>query len=614
MDRNSQGQQRTLPSDRGRPPALSVTPVAGRAAYEAAPLETGAGTSREREFSFAPRVRVEWLIAGTRVVLALGGLLAVIAAPLEPSVQVFTLYLLGWYLAYSLAMLALVWAPIRFAPGWAFAVHLFDFVAFSLLVATTRAAVGPLFLCFLFLLVCGALRWQVKGTLWTATATMAAYAGISLYASHVLLASGFELSSFLIRAIYLTVVTVTIAILSAHQHRFQREIGQIAAWPRHIGRDPRAVVSEILSQVSALLEAPRILLVWNEDDAQGNLKLAWLHSGEIEWSEVSKADYDPLVLPILEGKSFQASDASLNRGLVVIHSSRGFLRRECRPVNELLRARFEMGPVQSWPIDGELVQGRLFSVNKVKMGIDELVLGELVAGQVAARLDSTLMLGRLRDAAALEERVRVAGDLHDSLLQAQAGAALQLLAARRLLDRRPEAARRGFEEVQKLLERGELEMRSFIRGLRPESSVRSKTSNEDLAARLDTLRQRVHRQWPLTVNIHLSGATDRVPTALRDDVFHLAQEAIINAARHANASVVSLDLSSTSSNVRLEVVDDGRGFPFRGTFDLPALNRMKAGPLTLRERVARLDGDLTLYSTDAGSVVIMMLPIARKQN
>ena len=567
------------------------------------------GPSREREFSFAPRVRVEWLIAGTRVVLALGGLLAVIVDPLEPPVQAFVLYVLAWYFAYSLAMLALVWAPIRFAPGWAIAVHLFDFVAFSLLAAATRAAVGPFILCFLFLLVCGALRWQVKGTLWTAAATIAAYAGISLYASNVLLLSGFELSTFLIRTIYLTVITVTLAILSAHQHRFQREIGQIAAWPRHVGRDPQVVVSEILSQVSALLETPKILLVWNED-AQGNLKLAWLNGGQIEWSEVLKADYGPLVLHSLEGKSFQASDASLDRGLVVVHSSRGFLRRDCRPINEILRARFEMRAVQSWSIDGELVQGRMFAVNKVKLGIDDLVVGELVAGQVASRLDSTLMLGRLRKAAALEERVRVAGDLHDSLLQAQAGAALQLLAARRLLDRRPESARQGLEEVQNLLERGELEMRSFIRGLRPESSL-SKTSNVDLADRLDTLRLQVQRQWPLTVNIHLNGATDRVPTTLRDDVYHLAQEAIINAARHADASVVSLDLSSTSSDVRLEVVDDGRGFPFHGTFDLQGLNRMKVGPLTLKERVARLEGDLTLYSTGAGSVVIMKLPIAK---
>ena len=57
--------------------------------------EAGATPSREREFSFAPRVRVEWLIAGTRVVLALGGLLAAIVDPLDLPVQAFVLYVLA---------------------------------------------------------------------------------------------------------------------------------------------------------------------------------------------------------------------------------------------------------------------------------------------------------------------------------------------------------------------------------------------------------------------------------------------------------------------------------------------------------------------------------------
>ncbi|NOT25184.1 MAG: hypothetical protein HOP16_03680 [Acidobacteria bacterium] len=583
--------------------------ITGRVVPRRIGIEPEARVSRELEFSFAPRVRVEWLIAGTRVVLALGGLLAAVVDPLQQPIQVFVLYFLAWYLTYSLAMLALVWAPIRFAPGWALAVHLFDFMAFTLLVAATRAATSPLFLSFLFLLVCGTLRWQVRGTVGTAVAMIGAYAGVSLYASKVLLIPGFELGAFLIRSVYLTVITAMLTILSAHHHRFQREIGQIAAWPRHVARNRRAAVSEILSEVSGLLGAPTILLAWDEA-GEGNIKLAWLKEGEIKLGEGSRAEYDPLVLPSLDGKSFQASDASRDQGLVVIHSARGFRRRDCRPINEALRARFQIRAVQSWPLEGELVRGRMFSVNKVRMGIDDLVVGELIATQVGSRLDSTLMLRRLREAATLEERVRVAGDLHDSLLQAQAGAALQLLAARRLLDRRPEAARQRLEEVQNLLERGELEMRSFIRGLRPENAPRPKTADMDLSSRLDTLRQRVERQWPLTVTLQLNGTANRIPVTLRDDVYHLVQEGIINAARHADASVVIVNLSITGSELRIEVVDDGRGFPFRGTFDLQGLNHMKAGPLTLKERVARLAGELTISSMDTGAVVTMTLPIA----
>jgi len=61
-------------------------------------------------------------------------------------------------------------------------------------------------------------------------------------------------------------------------------------------------------------------------------------------------------------------------------------------------------------------------------------IGEFVAHLATSRLDGLYLLTRLQDARALEERMRVARDLHDSLLQSQAGAALQLLAARRVLD------------------------------------------------------------------------------------------------------------------------------------------------------------------------------------
>ena len=548
-------------------------------------------------------------MAGTRVVLAGGALLAVAIDPLEHVRYLFVLYLLGWYLVYSLGMLALVWAPVRFARGWDLAVHLFDFAAFSLLMVVTQAATSPFFMCFLFLLVCGTLRWQVRGTLWTAAATMAAYAGISIYAVNVLHVPGFELNTFVIRSVYLTVITVLLAYLSAHQHRFQNEIGRIAAWPRRISRDPGEVVSEVLSQASALLDAPKVVLAWEEPGESG-INLAWRCDGQVEWARESEADYGLFVLPDLDGKSFQAVDAAQDCGRVVALTARGFRRRDCRPIDEALRARFDMRAVQSWPLDGELIRGRMFCLNKARMRIDDLVVGELVAHLAVSRLDSLHMLGRLREAAALEERVRVARDLHDSLLQSQAGAALQLLAARRLLDRHPDAARHRLKDVQDQLERGELDMRSFIRDLRPAKPATRAGVTVDLAGRLEELRQRIERQWEIAVNLRFDGAVERVPDALRDDVYRLAQEALVNAARHAEASVISVTLSVTKTELRLEIIDDGRGFPFHGTYDLPGLNQMDEGPLTLKERVAQLAGDLTLKSMDTGTALRMRLPLA----
>jgi signal transduction histidine kinase len=62
--------------------------------------------------------------------------------------------------------------------------------------------------------------------------------------------------------------------------------------------------------------------------------------------------------------------------------------------------------------------------------------------------------------------------------------------------------------------------------------------------------------------------------------------------------------------VRLRIIDDGHGFPFHGTFDLQALNAMNQGPLTLKERVAELQGRLLLRSSETGTELSIELPLA----
>jgi signal transduction histidine kinase len=268
-----------------------------------------------------------------------------------------------------------------------------------------------------------------------------------------------------------------------------------------------------------------------------------------------------------------------------------------------------MRSVQSWTLEGELIRGRLFCLDKRQMRLDDLVFGVLVARLAVSRLDSLYLLKRLREAAALDERLRLARDLHDSLLQSVAGSALQLLAARRMLDREPDAARKRFEEVQNQLERGELEMRSFIRRLRPVASPN--TVEGDLRQRLEELRGRVERQWDIKVKIQIQKPTDEWPVALAQEVYRIVQEGVLNAARHADASLIRVDVSADAEGLRLEIVDDGRGFPFRGIYDLAALNQMNRGPLTLKERVAELSGDLKLCSMETGTELLISLPLAK---
>ena len=561
-----------------------------------------------------PRVRVEWLIASARLLLAFGTVAAIAIWPrsFSPRAEFSELinlervtYAVAWYAAYSVGVLSLVWTPVRFARGWDIAVHVVDVIACSAWALVADA--GPMVVYYVFAIVCGTIRWQNAGTLWTATAIVIGYSSLGLSTARAL-GAGFQLATFGQRAVYLLAIAALIAYLGRHQSRFQYEIGRLASWPRKPPRDPNELVSEVIRQSREFLRAGRVVLVW-EEPGEGWVNVAWQSDGETMWTKEPEATYGAFVLPGLERSSFQTIDASVS-GPVSLLRLGGFRRRDCRPVNEALRARFSMTAVQSWPLDGELVRGRIFCLDKSRMRLDDLILGEVATWLAATRLESLYWQERLQDAAALDERVRLARDLHDSLLQAQAGAALQLAAARRLLDRDPEAGRQRLADVQGQLERDELEMRSFVSRLRPSKRHPAASGPRALRARLEDLRQRVERQWEIRVRLQVA-SVDGASDELLEAAYRLAQEGIVNAARHADASAIDVAVSCVDGGLHVRVADDGHGFPFHGTYDLPTLIRMNAGPLTLKERVADLGGEMTVASSETGTELRMMLPLAR---
>jgi len=553
-----------------------------------------------------PRVRVEWLIAGVRVAIAVSALLAfLIDVPNYFPPYVVSL-IFSVYLIYGLAVLALVWSPVNFGRGWDLAVHLFDLLVFVLAASMVDVVTSPFFASFAFIVVSASLRWRGTGTVITVAAALVAYSAVAFYGLPFLPERAFQVNVFIIRIVYLVTMAVLLGNFGALQQRSHSEVVGLASWPRRVSRDPREVVSEVLFQSAKLVDAPRVVLIW-EDPVESRVNIAWLAHDELRWVQEPEGTYGTLVRPPYERAIIQATDASIDEGSVVALTDGGFRYRRDRPLNEVLRARFNMTAVQAWPLSGELIQGRLFALDKERMRIDDLVMGELVARLAVSRLDSLYLIERLQDAAALETRVRVARDLHDSLLQAQTGAALQLLVARRLLDNDPVAGRARLEEVQRMLERGELDMRMFIRRLRPEEK-KTTAGYSTLGDRLEVLKRRITREWDVKVVLRAQGA-DLLPAGISEDVYRLAQEGALNAARHADPSVIKIDLTVEEDRLRLGIADDGQGFPLQGTYDLAALNAINQGPLTLRERVAALRGDLMLRSNEAGTQILITLPL-----
>ena len=119
---------------------------------------------------------------------------------------------------------------------------------------------------------------------------------------------------FFIRIVYLVTMAVLLGNFGALQQRSHQEVVELASWPRRMSRDPREVVSEVLSQSAKLVDAPRVLLIW-EDPIDSRVNLAWLASDDLVWVQEPEGTYGTLVRAPYERAILQAIDASTDYGL-----------------------------------------------------------------------------------------------------------------------------------------------------------------------------------------------------------------------------------------------------------------------------------------------------------
>jgi two-component system sensor histidine kinase DegS len=237
------------------------------------------------------------------------------------------------------------------------------------------------------------------------------------------------------------------------------------------------------------------------------------------------------------------------------------------------------------------------------------MLVEGAARQAMADVTKFFSKERLQHDAVRDERTRLARDLHDGMLQALTGAALQLEAASGLIATDPGAARARIQAVGEVIATEQRELRLLIQRLKPAAAA-SLASVAELGAALEQLRDRIGQQWPLRIQFVISGRGG-IPRALGDNVYRIVQEGLANVARHARAQAAHVAVSIMLEKVCITVSDDGCGFPFHGRFDLAALIARELGPISLRDRVAALRGDLIVTSSDAGSTLEISLPFSQ---
>lgn len=554
--------------------------------------------------------RTERLIAVGRLVLASFSLLAIWLDPSTPAKHVAITYgTLSAYVVYALIMTVVVWGSYGPFVEFRLVTHVLDLAIFSIFMYLTEGPTSPFFVYFIFSILAATLRWQWRGTLWTAAAALTAFIGMGIYATVVLENPAFELNRFIIRSVYLTVVAALLGYMAVHESQRRSQLFKLAAWPRDPLLDVEKVASQVLEQAGSILRAPRVLMAWEESEEPW-LYLGMFSNGRLHWSRKPPGSFGPLVDPSLEDRSFFSQDVGSSAAVVLDPSSSELRRWQGMPLNREVREVFQIQSALSVRLSGENLTGRLFFLDRSSLTSDDLVLAEVVGGQVAVSMDLYYFLQRLQRVTALGERVRLARDLHDGILQSLAATGLQLQAILEAPQSDSEESRKRLQTVQDLIVQEQRDLRSFIEQSKLATIVSSEMDFK-LGPLLEQLGKTTERQWSLSINIKLDDSESKVPATLAREIYHIVREGLVNAARHAQASAASVELGIEDREVRINVSDNGRGFPFKGFYDQATLTKTGMGPAMLQSRIASLKGSLGIHSSESGARLDIRLPITQ---
>jgi PAS domain S-box-containing protein len=225
-------------------------------------------------------------------------------------------------------------------------------------------------------------------------------------------------------------------------------------------------------------------------------------------------------------------------------------------------------------------------------------LAKAFADQAAVAIQNARLYEQTQRVVALEERQRLARELHDSVSQALYGIVLGTKTARALLDSSPAKAVEPLEYALSLAESAFTELRALIYELRPES-----LEAEGLTAALTKQTDLLRARRGINVRAELCAEPD-LPLDRKEAFYRIAQEALNNVAKYAHAQNVMLRLTQSADLVMLEVDDDGMGF------DVMAPTPGHLGLSTMQERAERVRGTFRIESTRGkGTHIEVRIPI-----
>jgi signal transduction histidine kinase len=552
------------------------------------------------------RARAERVVATTRVALSVVVLLSIWIDPSAPANYAgltYTLHII--YVSYAVALALFTWRRGLAGPLPA-VTHAIDILSFLILQFLTLGSSSPLFIYFIFVLFSATIRWGWRGTLVTTPPLFIAYVVMGIWMSRTLPSDTFEMNRFLIRVGYLIMVAGLLVYLGRHEARLREELEQLARWPALAEGDQRTSISLMLAHAASIVGAASAVAAWETEDEPRTTVASWTPVG------TSLETYSPDELDTVAPDS-QANTSFVVTGTnapAIVKSGSELITGRAPELHPRIAERLRGSSIASAPFGTERVSGRLFFAGVQHPSASLLPVVELVTREFGASVDQFAIRARQRQLAIGEDRVRVARDLHDGVLQALTGIRLEMQGIATTVGEGPATHTRDrLLALERAIAIEQRELRRFIEGLRP--FVRTPPASGGLPLRLEDLRERIALQWKVPIDVRVGAPLRALPPELEAAVPQMVHEAVINALKHGQPSRISVDLREQGDALVVSVSDDGRGFPLHGRFDRQALIERGIAPRSLCERVASLGGDVTIESAATGARVDITLPLAR---
>jgi signal transduction histidine kinase len=560
--------------------------------------------------------RIERWLATARVFLAVSTLVAIRMDPRELGHSWAAYGLFVFYLANGILIIMLLRRRQQSTAAFRLLVHAGDVVWPAVISIFAEGPRAPFFLFFFFVLAAAAYRWGLWETLGTAAAEVALLWIESFILLRIWSTPGgplwlrtltgvqvnvpeFEPQSLFMLSIYLLVMGLLLGYLAEQQKHLRAEKAVVTGILSRVRVEAglTGTIQQIFNDAISMYGASRVVVASQESHSHRVFVGELDNSGngvrpEFRWLEAKPGDAKIYLNDFAGDVCYASRDGDRWSLLALDHDGNQLSSATGEPISRLREVQTFSSLITVSFLFGSEWRGRVFLLNPVWRGEKQEELRFLLnlVQQVGPAIYNVYLLHRLRRRASAAERARFARELHDGAVQSLIAVEMQVDVVRRQAEAdKPITGELG--RIQGLLREEVLKLRELMQQMKAID-----VDSQRLLGVLNDTVERFQRETGISARFVTDIEDLEMPQRVCREVLRVVQESLVNVRKHSGARHALVRLGGNRQQWDLTIEDDGKGFPFSGTFSLEQMEEMGKGPMIIKERVRLIGAALTVES------------------